>query len=68
MMAAGMLSGWARQSSAPAAQAKQQSVTKQPSLTVDRDPVASPPGELPEVQVVATMLGGAWVHNPPPWD
>ena len=27
-----------------------------------------PPEELPEVQVLATMLGGAWVHNPPPWD
>ncbi len=26
------------------------------------------PAELPEVQVVATMLGGRWVHNPPPWD
>ncbi|MEN3311989.1 MAG: hypothetical protein V7645_1318, partial [Actinomycetota bacterium] len=20
-----------------------------------------------EVNVVATMLGGRWVHNPPPW-
>jgi predicted amidohydrolase YtcJ len=38
-------------------------------LTVlDRDPLACPPDELPEVQVVATMLGGRWVHNPPPWD
>jgi predicted amidohydrolase YtcJ len=37
-------------------------------VVLDRDPVACPPGELPEVQVVATMLGGAWVHNPPPWD
>jgi hypothetical protein len=37
-------------------------------VVLDRDPVASPPGELPDVQVVATMLGGAWVHNPPPWD
>ena len=23
--------------------------------------------ELPEVQVVATMVGGRWTHNPPPW-
>jgi len=23
--------------------------------------------ELPEVQVVATMVGGRWVHNPAPW-
>jgi len=37
-------------------------------VVLDRDPVTSPPGELPEVQVVATMLGGTWVHNPPPWD
>src|SRR5213083_1827625 len=37
-------------------------------VVLDRDPVASRPGELPDVQVVATMLGGAWVHNPPPWD
>ena len=26
------------------------------------------PEQLPEVQVVATMVGGRWVHNPPPWD
>ena len=38
-------------------------------LTVlDRDPLGCPPEELPDVQVVATMLGGRWVHNPPPWD
>ena len=35
---------------------------------LDRDPFAIPPEELPQVQVVATMLGGRWVHNPPPWD
>ena len=28
----------------------------------------SRPRSYPEVQVVATMLGGRWVHNPPPWD
>jgi predicted amidohydrolase YtcJ len=37
-------------------------------VVLDRDPVACAPEELPEVQVVATMLGGVWVHNPPPWD
>jgi predicted amidohydrolase YtcJ len=37
-------------------------------VVLDRDPVACPVEELPEVRVVATMLGGAWVHNPPPWD
>jgi predicted amidohydrolase YtcJ len=37
-------------------------------VVLDRDPVASPLEELQDVQVVATMLGGRWVHNPPPWD
>ena len=37
-------------------------------VVLDRDPVACPPEELGEVGVVATMLGGTWVHNPPPWD
>jgi predicted amidohydrolase YtcJ len=37
-------------------------------VVLDHDPVAIPTEELPEVQVVATMLGGRWVHNPPPWD
>jgi predicted amidohydrolase YtcJ len=37
-------------------------------VVLDRDPLACPPEELPEVRVVATMLGGRWVHNPPPWD
>ena len=31
-------------------------------------PVRCEPEELREVQVVATMLGGRWTHNPPPWD
>ena len=34
-------------------------------VVLDRDPFAS---DLQEVQVVATMVGGRWVHNPPPWD
>ncbi|MEX2465170.1 MAG: amidohydrolase family protein, partial [Gaiellaceae bacterium] len=37
-------------------------------VVLDRDPVACSTGELPEVQVVATMLGGRWVFNAPPWD
>jgi predicted amidohydrolase YtcJ len=36
-------------------------------VVLDRDPLAVPPEELREVQVVATMVGGRWVHNPPPW-
>jgi predicted amidohydrolase YtcJ len=37
-------------------------------VVLDRDPLSIPREELPEVHVVATMLGGRWVHNPPPWD
>jgi predicted amidohydrolase YtcJ len=36
-------------------------------VVLDRDPFACAPEELAEVEVVATMLGGRWVHNPPPW-
>jgi predicted amidohydrolase YtcJ len=36
-------------------------------VVLDRDPLATPLEELPEVQVVATMVGGRWTHNPPPW-
>jgi predicted amidohydrolase YtcJ len=34
-------------------------------VVLDRDPFES---ELGDVQVVATMVAGRWVHNPPPWD
>jgi predicted amidohydrolase YtcJ len=37
-------------------------------VVVDRDPLAIPEEELPEIEIVATMLGGRWVYNPPPWD
>jgi predicted amidohydrolase YtcJ len=36
-------------------------------VVLDRDPVECEPEELGEIQVVATMLGGGWTHNPPPW-
>jgi predicted amidohydrolase YtcJ len=36
-------------------------------VVLDRDPYALEPEQLPEVNVVATMLGGRWTHNPPPW-
>jgi predicted amidohydrolase YtcJ len=36
-------------------------------VVLDRDPFTVEPEELASVQVVATMLGGRWVHNPPPW-
>jgi predicted amidohydrolase YtcJ len=37
-------------------------------VVLDRDPFELDPDELPDVRVVATMVGGRWVHNPPPWD
>ena len=37
-------------------------------VVLDRDPVTCPAEELTELQVVATMVGGRWIHNPPPWD
>jgi predicted amidohydrolase YtcJ len=37
-------------------------------VVLDRDPLTCEPEELREIQVVATMVGGRWVHNPPPWD
>jgi hypothetical protein len=37
-------------------------------VVLDRDPLATPPQELPGLRVVATMVGGRWVFNPPPWD
>ncbi len=37
-------------------------------VVLSRDPVECPPEELETVEVVSTMVGGRWVHNPPPWD
>jgi len=37
-------------------------------VVLDRDPFRLEPDELRDVNVVATMLGGRWTHNPPPWD
>ncbi len=36
-------------------------------VVLDRDPFACEPEELRDVQVVATMVAGRWVFNPPPW-
>jgi len=36
-------------------------------VVLDRDPLSIEPDELPEVEVVATMVVGRWAHNPPPW-
>jgi predicted amidohydrolase YtcJ len=37
-------------------------------VVLDRDPFELQPEELADVHVVATMVGGRWTHNPPPWD
>jgi predicted amidohydrolase YtcJ len=37
-------------------------------VVLDGDPLTLAPEDLPSVQVVATMVGGRWVHNRPPWD
>jgi predicted amidohydrolase YtcJ len=37
-------------------------------VVLDRDPFAVEAHVLSDVQVVATMIGGRWTHNPPPWD
>ncbi|CAN5187969.1 amidohydrolase [soil metagenome] len=36
-------------------------------VVLSRDPVECVPEEVESVEVVATMVGGRWVHNPPPW-
>jgi hypothetical protein len=36
-------------------------------VVLDRDPFTVGPEELPSLRLVATMLGGRWVHNAPPW-
>ena len=36
-------------------------------VVLDRDPLATPPEELGAIAVVATMVGGRWVHGRPPW-
>lgn len=37
-------------------------------VVLSRDPFLCPADELEAVEVVATMVGGRWAHNPPPWD
>jgi predicted amidohydrolase YtcJ len=37
-------------------------------VVLDRDPLEVPPDELADVRVIATMVGGRWVANAPPWD
>ncbi|PWU22631.1 MAG: amidohydrolase [Candidatus Rokuibacteriota bacterium] len=37
-------------------------------VVLDRDPLAIAAAELPELRVVATMVGGRWTYGGPPWD
>jgi predicted amidohydrolase YtcJ len=37
-------------------------------VVLDRDPLGVEPEDLSGLEVVATMVGGRWVFNPPPWD
>ncbi len=37
-------------------------------VVLSRDPLECPVDELESVEVVATMVGGRWVHTQPPWD
>ena len=36
-------------------------------VVLDRDPFVTPVDELHAIEVVATMVGGRWVHGRPPW-
>jgi len=37
-------------------------------VVLSRDPFTCPSDELESVEIVATMVGGRWVFQPPPWD
>ena len=36
-------------------------------VVLDGDPLAGPAAEIGAIRVVATMVGGRWVHGRPPW-
>src|SRR5271155_2114927 len=59
MLMVGGASGWAQQPAAAQAQGKQQPSAVQPSLTVDRDPVASPDPDLPAASQTGAAKGAA---------
>ena len=37
-------------------------------VVLSRDPFTCPSDELESVEIVATMVGGRWAFQPPPWD
>ena len=36
-------------------------------VVLERDPLTCPPDEIDSIGIVATMVGGRWVHGRPPW-
>ena len=54
----------------PAAAQKDDKAEKFPAPPADYDKkrYSVERSELGTIQVVATMVGGRWMHNPPPWD
>jgi predicted amidohydrolase YtcJ len=36
-------------------------------VVLDDDPFTCPPDRIASIGVVATMVGGRWVHGRPPW-
>jgi predicted amidohydrolase YtcJ len=36
-------------------------------VVLERDPLTCPPDEIGLIGIVATMVGGRWVHGRPPW-
>jgi predicted amidohydrolase YtcJ len=36
-------------------------------VVLERDPLTCPPDEIGSIGIVATMVGGRWVHGRPPW-
>ncbi|MDX6378974.1 MAG: hypothetical protein QOE98_3277, partial [Gaiellaceae bacterium] len=36
-------------------------------VVLDDDPFTCPPERIASIGVVATMVGGRWVHGRPPW-
>jgi VWFA-related protein len=57
VMTAGVVGGWTQQPATAPAPAKQQPAAKQPSLTVDRDPVASPDIDSPAPSQTGSSQG-----------
>lgn len=58
-LTAGSVSGWAQQPASPQPSATQTHTAQQPSLTVDRDPVASPDPDVPAQSQAGAQQGAS---------